>query len=287
MPTWDTGSNDIELCIEEFELPSGGARFFQELEHYLDPKIVCSVLLFGSIVSEEVSEMSDIDLIIILEDNASEDDAIELREKCDELAEAHLSSPTTEPNFMEHHIDQSTGMFRSGFVTFRTNVLAGDFDSIFNTSRAAYALAPWRTVLYGVFESVKPLYGELVKPELDPELNPFTNQVGELSRSFIMTAALSITQIVYQLFSPRAFQYSLEAFKWTAYTCAMHIKQGQISGIRESLYRIPLGRFWGSNFLRLRNGGDINRSAIFLIPIFVCIVHLRSLLRVCGVREYE
>jgi hypothetical protein len=140
------------LQIDERELPPGGEAFLTEINEVIDENYVDSILLFGSAVKGDISDISDIDLIFVLNDAAPDTYGDKLRDRCSALATDHLESSTHQNRF-EQYLDRLTGMFQSGFVTTEDAVLNGRFHEIVNTTRLVYWIAPWRKVLAAIFDT--------------------------------------------------------------------------------------------------------------------------------------
>lgn len=261
-------------------LPDGGAAFLDELSNELDEEHVRSVLLFGSVVAGEATNHSDIDLLIVLEDAAPDAYAETLRAACSELAAQYLGISNYANDPLGRVIDRQTGMFRSGFVTRECDVRAGDFPAIFNTSRVAHLLAPWRSVLAGVFETAVSIYGPAVRPSWDRVAHPLSRSVRELARDWLMTFLLALPQLGYALVSPRAIHYSLEAYKWTVYTCAYHVSGSPASGLADALDAVPSLSPYDRWFRSLRDEPRTALSFLLLTPLAVSLVHLAAIGRV-------
>jgi predicted nucleotidyltransferase len=253
-------------------LPQGGEAFLQGLEETLHPDFVVSVLLFGSIVSNEATEVSDVDIIVILDDNTAGSTVNTIRRQCHELATHHLEA-TTDRNIVEQAVERETGMFQSGFVAFKSDIEAGSFHAIFNTSRAAYVIAPWRTVLASVFESTVSIYGPTVTPKWGRIGSPHNRRVRELARSAVMAFFLAVAQIPYTIISSRSLHYTMEAHKWTLYNCSFHLT-GSSNTLQQAITEVPDVASLSKHLLSLRRNPQFDIQYLLLVPLYVVAVHI-------------
>ena len=258
-------------------LPPGGDRFSRELAASLDPDLVRSVLLFGSVVTAETSEISDVDLLVVLEDAATPADARAVRRCCLTLSEQYLES-ASDRNALEGTVDRATGMFQSGFVAFESDVRDGAFHAVFDTNRVAYVLAPWRTVLASVFESTVAVYGESLSPDWDQVGHPLDRRLRELFRSFLLSVLLAVAQVPYALVSRRALQYAMEAHKWTFYNCGYHLAGGPVT-LREAIEAVPDIAASADHLVSLRDRPRFAVGYLLLVPAYVAVIHARTALK--------
>lgn len=220
-------------------LPPGGERFLNELCSSLESKYIESIMLFGSTVTGGVSESSDIDLIIVLAEDTPDWYRKKIKKDLYRLASVHLETETSSENRLEKLVQRLTGAYRSGFVATETEIRDGKFHRIFNTSRVAYVIAPWRTVLSGAFNEAVSVFQEPVYPEWSQINEPLDHSITELFRSMIMTLILAVFQLPYSLFTDRNAIYSHEAYKWTVYNIAYHVLERPHNDLNEALDVVP------------------------------------------------
>lgn len=271
----------LELDVDPDQgsaLPPNGAAFLDALAASLDDEAVVSVVLFGSVVSGETAAVSDVDLLVVLADDVGERRREALRSEVLALAEAHLAVERDRANAVERVVDRATGMFRSGFVVADHDVETGRFHAVFNTSRLAYLLAPWRTVLRAAFARAETVYGPMVTPDWSRVTPPSSRRGRELARSWLTASLLSTAQLLYGFVSSRAVRYSMEAHKWTLYNCAFHLTGGRASTLSAAVDAVPgVGRF-DQRLLALRDSPRFDRAYVALVPLYVTFLHVRSLL---------
>lgn len=267
----------LEFAIDpeiEQALPPGGGDFLGDVANILDEEYVRSVLLFGSVISKEATDVSDVDLIIVLEDNVPPTYNKRIRKQCAEFAQEHLAAGTE--NRVEQMIDRYTGMFRSGFVTTVSDVRQGKFHAIFDTSRLAYLLAPWRTVLASAFSTAQPIYGPQIEPDWSQVKPPLQQSGREILWSWVTTLLLAFGQVLYAIFSKRAMSYSMEAHKWSYYTCAHHLNEKPVT-LTRAAESIPGEITSQHNLIERRKNPQFDRWYILTVPLIVTVVHFRTL----------
>ncbi len=260
-------------------LPSGGEAFLEELMQALELEKVRCIQVFGTAVTGEISDVSDLDLRIVLKDGYAEDRA-ELRRQVKELAERNLETYSESRNRFEKWIDNQTGMFESGMITTETAVLEGKYYHIGDVSRLSF-ISPWRIVLVKVFDGAVTIYGDHIEPKWENIGRPEDMKFRELFKSFIITFALSSAQWIYSLFSDRATLYSMEAYKWTVFNCAFVITE-EINTLEESSDICNDSGEVGERFWDLREEFEPDYSFIFKAPWAVTAIHINSFLRIIG-----
>lgn len=272
---------DLEVSAEISEhLPDGGQEYLEALASRLDDDVVVSIVLFGSVVSGETTSISDVDLIVILDSNVSEDDVRAVEQRCADLAATYLDAGTDTPTLFEHYLERATGMFRSGFVTTEAAVRRGEFPNIFRTSPIASVVAPWRTVLYTTLEEGVTIYGPPVDTRWEQVGTPMERPYRELARSLVMTVALALAQVGYQFVSRRAIGYSLEAAKWTAYNCAFHRRGRTAGSLTRALSTVSFPSWYRTWFVHLRDDPCPDRWFVLATPLVLVWAHVHTALHV-------
>lgn len=269
--------NRIELDTTEVaELPPGGNEFLDALQSHLDSRYVQSILFFGSTVTGDISESSDIDLIIVLSDQVPNSYRDSIEWILSELANEHLETETIPSNRFEWLIQQATGMFQSGFVSTAEDIKRGRFHAIFNTSVFVYYLAPWRTVMAGVFEGVISVYQDPVSPNWEDIEHPLDHSLDEMCKSLLMTFTLSCFQIVYSVITSRGSIYAQESYKWAVYTIAYHVQKSTHS-LDEALYVVPNLFGFHDQFQKFRSEPQSALKYQLMVPPIIILLHLWGL----------
>jgi predicted nucleotidyltransferase len=120
-----------------------------------------SVILFGSAASGAFSESSDVDLIIVLPDEATPDDRRRLRGVVTDLEIKHgLRLPASRhKNLLEVFAEHAGGDAHSCFFCTRSELISGDIARVFGL-RAAEEMLVDRIVFVSVIVSAKTVWGE-------------------------------------------------------------------------------------------------------------------------------
>ena len=120
-----------------------------------------SVILFGSAASGAFSETSDVDLIIVLPDEATPEERRRLRGVVAELEVTHgLRLPASRPkNLLEVFAEHAGGDAHSCFFCTRSELISGDIARIFGL-RPAEEMFVDRIVFASVIVSAKTVWGE-------------------------------------------------------------------------------------------------------------------------------
>lgn len=266
-------------------LPPGGAAYLAEVRAILAEAPVRSVLAFGSVASGGSGPASDVDLLVVLHDDAPEETLRRVRAGCAEAAERCLS-PVRPANALERMVDARTGAFRSAFACRERDVRAGRFHRTFNTTRWAYVVAPWRTVAWNAFARSRLVAGEPVEPDWDRVGRPQERRVREVLRSLATTLPLALAQWAYAPLSRRSVLYAMEAYKWMAHNLALHATGETAPGVRAALAHVadPFGLH--ARLLALREAPRRDWRFILLAPLAVLAGHAAALAR-RGRREQD
>lgn len=120
-----------------------------------------SVILFGSAASGTYSESSDVDLIVVIADQTSQEDRRLLRGLVTDLEITHgLRSPKSRPrNPLEVFAEHAGGHAHSCFFCTRGDLISGDAARVFGL-RAAEEVFLERTFFASVIVSAKTVWGE-------------------------------------------------------------------------------------------------------------------------------
>lgn len=255
--------------------------YLQRVAADLDAAYVRSLLLFGSAVTGERTAVSDIDLMVVLSDEAPRDYAHEARRICWDAAARQLEDP--EPDgVIDRVLWTRTGMFRSGFVTSERAIRAGRFHEVFGTSRLAYVVTPWRTVMAGALDDAVAVYGPVVEPEWEAIGHPSGRRYREVLLSALLALVLATAQLPYQVVAPGEIRYSLEAYKWSLYNCAYHACPGRSGGLAAAIDCLPAFGLH-QRFLTRRADPQADVRLLLGTPVLVVLLHGWTLWRTASV----
>jgi len=251
---------------------------------------ILSILLFGSQranSNEEVSMVSDCDLLIIFKDRVSNHHikeiekyfiTLEIKHKFREFSD-HLSKRILGV------INQTTGIFMSHFLTKKRYWDEIIFHKIFRVNRVfSSVFAPRKIVLGNILLNSSILYGDDLREEIRPKIQ-ITMQ--EMFRSTVMNLMISLFSIAISfLKNLNPTKYQLEAIKWSLkasnYYCFRdsenlnNITQRFISfeGNRSQ----PKATRFFSEFLQLRNSPRNNMGFMIRCPIRIIKIHTKAIL---------
>jgi len=214
-----------------------GGKMASGVQQYLDAVAqlrtcgamsLVSVILFGSTASGGVSESSDVDLIIVLPDEATAADRRRVYGDVAELEIAHgLRTPAGRPkNSLEKFAEHAGGDAHACFVCTRGDLLSGDAARVFSL-RAAEALFVDRIVLASVIVSAKTVWGEELLPlvTLPPvrRLDVFKSLFGLAGMMMLSAGAFPVLQ--------NATRYAMGALKHSLHSCyfCYHLRTAPLS----------------------------------------------------------
>ena len=251
---------------------------------------ILSILLFGSQranSNEEVTAVSDCDLLVIFKDRVSNHHIKEI--------EKYFISLEIKHNFREFSdhlskkilgvINQTTGIFRSHFLTKKRYWDEIIFHKIFRVNKVFSAVfAPRKIVLGNILLNSYILYGDDLREDIRPKIQ-ITMQ--EMFRSTVMNLMISLFSIAISfLKNLNPTKYQLEAIKWSLkasnYYCFRdsenlnRITQRFISFERKRL-QSKASRFF-SEFLRLRNSPRNNMAFMIRCPLRIIKIHTKAIL---------
>jgi predicted nucleotidyltransferase len=206
------------------------------VQHYLDAlaqlhndgvSSLVSIILFGSSATGATSDSSDVDLIIVLPDDANADDRRRLRGLVADLEIAHgFRVPANRrKNPLELYMEHAGGDAHSCFLCTRADLLSGSAGVVFGL-RAAEALFVDRIVLATVIISARTVWGEELLPDvcLPPirRLDVFKALLGLGGVAFISLAAFPML--------PDATRYAMGALKHSLHSCyfCYHLKNAPL-----------------------------------------------------------
>lgn len=272
--------NDIKLAEWCNELPKNAINYIKSVINLLENKIGCenivSIILFGSLASsKKLTEVSDIDLIIILDDKISKNTISNLNQliiKKEEEFKFRKKASSGIERFL-HILESQTGMFLSHFICKKSHFLTANFSKIFNVNPiVSYLIAPKNIVLNNVFKSAKLLYGrDLLSKAKDIKISRL-----DLARSLIMNAFLSIGAIILYKFFDGATKFSMEGCKWSMLACYFYsnIKTAGVKDVVKYFEDKGVFKEYLERFIKLREDYRNDLKFSLLTPFIVFKIHL-------------
>jgi len=175
-----------------------------------------SVILFGSAASGAFSESSDVDLMVVVRDETSQEDWSLLRGLVADLEVAHgLRLPESRRrNPLEVFAEHAGGHAHSCFFCTRGDLLSGDAGRIFGV-RAAEEVFLERTFLASVMVSARTVWGEDLLGRVPL---PSLRRLDVFKALFRQTGLVLLCAAAYPVL-PDATRYAMGALKHSLHGC--------------------------------------------------------------------
>ncbi|MFX0001687.1 MAG: hypothetical protein ACFE9Q_13605 [Candidatus Hodarchaeota archaeon] len=250
---------------------------------------VLSILLFGSQrakSSEEVTKVSDCDLLVIFKNRVSNRHIKEI--------EKYFIALEIKHNFREYSknlskkilgvVNQTTGIFMSHFLTKKKYWEDVIFHKIFRVNKVFSSIfAPRNIVLGNILINSSILYGEDLREDIRPNIQ-ITFQ--EMFRSTVMNLMICLFSLAISfLRNLNPTKYQLEAIKWALkasnYYCYRDSKDLKNITKRFILFEKPKSqqkaqKFF-SEFLQLRRMPRNNMNFMIRCPLRIVKIHAKAI----------
>lgn len=186
-----------------------------------------SLVLFGSAAKGAfAADVSDVDLIIVLPDTASQADRRFIQEKVFDLEILHgfrVPSDRTRSR-IERYLERCAGYSLSGFVCTRGDLLSGEVARVFGLSPVEAVFVD-RIVFAGVMVSAVTLWGEELLAKVPI---PALRRLDPLKAMFNFVSAIVMSAAVFPLF-PNATRYAMGVLKHSLDSCYFCYHQKTVS----------------------------------------------------------
>lgn len=232
-----------------------------------------SIVLFGSVVRNEISKISDVDVLVVVKKYNKQTERLEQVLMTLSLKHKLIFVPKGFFGKLFLALSNTTGMFRSTFITDIESIKKWRFQRIFRVSRfMSKILAPIESVKSTIMKSYKVIYG--IDPFRDMDVKE--PSFGEIIKSFLMNILLAICSFILLPFHRETYKFVYEAVKWSmfnyAYVSGEKISIGRLS----QFFRKPI-RNGIEHFMLTRMNGKLSPGLlIYAIPAILKI-HLTSL----------
>lgn len=237
--------------------------------------LVVSVIVFGSYVKGDLSENSDVDLIIVVSNSCS---TLKIEELDRMIIETQKRFGFAEPihslssKFL-NFISKQTGMFVSHFICKEKDFNDLNFVQIFGTNKILTKIfSPQKLVLSGLHDHAKTVYG---KDLLQKAVSIKVKRI-DLWRSLVMNLVLSLGAILLSFFKPiDAIRFSMESIKWSLHSTYYyyHHNSDKLSLIASNFQDHGIASPHIGRMMQLRNQITIDRKFIFLSPLYTILIH--------------
>jgi predicted nucleotidyltransferase len=196
--------------------------------HACGENSLVSVILFGSAASGAFSGSSDVDLILVLPNEAALEDRRRLREAVSDLEVTHgrRLPASRRKNLLETFAEHAGGEAHSCFFCTRDDLISGDAARVFGL-RAAEKLFVDRIVLASVIVSAKTVWGEELL-SLIP-LPPLRRL--DVFKALFGLAGLALLSVVAFPVLYDATRYGMGALKHSLHSCyfCYHLKTAPLN----------------------------------------------------------
>jgi Nucleotidyltransferase domain len=176
-----------------------------------------SVVLFGSAAKGAfAAAVSDVDLIVVLPDSASQADRREIQEKVFALEITHgfRASSDRSRGWLEKYLERCAGYSLSGFVCTRGDLLSGEISRVLGLSPFEAAFVD-RIVLAGVIVSAVTVWGEELLAQVPI---PALRRLDVLKALFNFMSAILMSAAAFPVF-PNATRYAMGVLKHSLQSC--------------------------------------------------------------------
>ncbi|TMI25827.1 nucleotidyltransferase domain-containing protein [Candidatus Bathyarchaeota archaeon] len=235
--------------------------------------LIVSVVGFGSYVRGDVSNISDTDLIIVVEDSAPKQEVRLLDEKLNALEFKHQPSrPEGIATRMLFVLARQTGMFVPRFVCERSDFMNLRFHRIFHTNRLlTKLLSPTSIVLGSIFSHARTLHGDNLLVHLRV---PRPSMI-DWGKSLVMNLLLSVGAAFFSLVTSHAVTFSLEATKWSLYSTSFLAWRDspRLSVVIKRFVESPVLPRYLNRFMQLRSDPGPDTRFIWFTPIATILIH--------------
>jgi hypothetical protein len=214
-----------------------------------------SVILFASAAKGAfAAAVSDVDLIVVVADSASQADRREIQEKVFALEITHgFRAPSDRSRgWLEKYLERCAGYSLSGFVCTRSDILSGEISRVLGLSPFEAAFVD-RIVLAGVIVSAVTVWGEELLTQVPI---PALRRLDVLKALFNFMSAILMSAAVFPVF-PNATRYAMGVLKHSLQSCYFCYHQ-KTASLQEEV------DFFGSRVSRPTIWNDLlNRRRIY------------------------
>lgn len=237
--------------------------------------LVVSVIAFGSYVKGDLSESSDVDLLVIVSDSSAPNKIMELDTKLTEIQKhfGFVEPPRSFSAKFLNFISRQTGMFVSHFICKESDFINLDFAQIFRTNKLLTSLlAPKGLVLSGLLYHANTLYGKDLLKKVSPVRVNFT----DLLKSMLMNMLLAFGALVLSLYKPKeAIRFSMESIKWGMYSTYYYAlrRSDKLSQIADQFIDYEIAWSHINRMMQLRDQIKVDKKFIFLSPLYSVLIH--------------
>ncbi len=200
---------------------------------------IVSIILFGSLAKQDIDKLSDLDLIVAVQDETSLSDISALKQVLYKIEEdmGIRPVPTNIKGRVVRVLDRIGAQYKSVFVCTESEFINEDTGKIFKSESwldSAILDNPlWATDIgyKNIQLSARVIYGvDLLKP--CSEISPISKI--KVWRNFVMYWVLNAYALIIYPFTSHATKYSLSALKWALHSSYFSLT-GKATGLTEEV----------------------------------------------------
>lgn len=242
-----------------------------------------SIVIFGSLVRNELSRASDVDILIVVRKYDSNVRRLIDRLRILEFKYGFSFIPRGFFGKLFYALSRVTGVFRSTFVAELNAIRKWDFVRIFGTSRfMTRLLAPTEAVKFTILSSYKIIYGSDPFDGIEIK-NP---SYKEIIRSFLMNLLLACASFILLPLHRETYKFIYEAIKWSLFNYAYVTRQRPKIKKLSRIFYAPLRRGI-ENFITTRRNGRLSPGLLIYAIPSILKIHIWAIRELKKYREMQ
>ncbi len=281
---WDTFNSVEQSIIPRLNvqsLPKAPKNYIKEIvgtiEAILGKGSIEDVVLFGSLSYDEVSDFSDVDLLVVVKESTkySQIRNMEGILKSIEIKYGYAKFPNSIITKILRVVEKTTGMFCSHFVCTRQVWEQQNFARIFNTFRPfTWILAPEKVVLDSMKSGASSILQNGNGVDLSLKERPYTRL--QAVKSMLMNIALFCGGLAMLPFGEKNMVYIMESFKWSLRTAYFIFfkKTGKLEKAIKIAKKIGLSPTMLRRFVAFRKNLSLDLMFVLKVPLHIIHLHL-------------
>lgn len=232
-----------------------------------------SVVVFGSLVRNELSRASDVDILIVVKKYDPRVKTLLRKLQSLELKYRYSFVPNGFFGKLFYALSRVTGMFRSAFVAEFNAIKKWDFARVFGTSKfMTRLLAPTEAVKFTILNSYRVVYGT------DPfdGLKIRKPNYKEIIRSLLMNLLLACASFILLPLHRETYKFIYEAMKWSLFNYAYVTQQKPHIRKLSKIFYTPLRRSM-ENFIATRENGKLSPGLLLYAIPSIARIHISTI----------
>ncbi|MHA1721195.1 MAG: hypothetical protein ACTSWX_14065 [Promethearchaeota archaeon] len=250
-------------------------------EALLGKDSINAVLLFGSASNMQNTKISDVDLMVLVNDSIDRRRIKEITPILTGIVIKHRYRNYSKVWHAKilHIIERSTGMFCSYFITKMSNWNRGNFSKIFSTNLIlTHLLAPHKIVLDSMKMGTTLLYNAK-SGEINLRSFQKSYTKSQLIKSLLLNLMMSIGTLFILPLNKKNSKYLLESIKWSIRCGDFYLNQeiNSLSKIVEDYQNLGVNNQFLQKFLKYRKNLKEDLMFWIKVPYYILKIHLLTL----------